>query len=120
MNPLSAINEPGRIQKVEPFFVVAGAEECLFGVFEGVKKEVGEQFRGQFGFEQSAGVVNHIESAASKMVVRICRVEFIHILHALQDTGRCPPESTGHCGKFAQSLPDLWIAGIALAGIEIA
>lgn len=49
--------------------MVAGAEECLFGVFESFKKEIGQQFGGQFGFEQSAGMVNHIESAASKMVV---------------------------------------------------
>jgi hypothetical protein len=54
------------------------------------------------GSEQSAGMVDHIESAASKMIVRICGVGLVHHLNGLYNNGLFPCKSAVCCVKFAR------------------
>ena len=58
---------------------------CIEGgcVLECVESELGEQFGWELSSEQSAGMVDHIESASSKMIVRICGVGLVHHLNGL-------------------------------------
>jgi hypothetical protein len=78
-----AVNEVGGIEQIDPFFVFAGTEERFPGVLERIESELGEQFGWELGSEQSAGMVDHIESASSKMIVRIYGVVLVHHLNGL-------------------------------------
>lgn len=71
-------------------------------MFKRIEAERGEQFGWELGFEQSAGVVNHIKCASSKMIVRIYGVEQFHALNGLCDNSHCPNKSPVCCAKFAR------------------
>jgi len=78
-----AVNEVGGVEEVDPFFVFAGAEERFPGVLERIESEIGEQFGWELGFEQCTSMVDHIESASSKMIVGIYGVARVHVLNGL-------------------------------------